>query len=276
MKISIIILTHNSEKLLDDAIRSIYAQKYKNYKIIIVDNNSIDKDYIQKYIDYPQMELLFLNDNLGYCGGNNLGIEKSIDMSDFLIIMNPDVVLPNSFCEDIISVTNKLKSRKVEFGVIGPKLLRFDTDNQNLLIDSTGIFQKWYGKWYDRDQGSVDEGRNDAELIEQVPAICGALMILNPRALKRVRLNQDEYFNNSFFMYKEDIELSLRMKSFGYGIFYVSDLVAYHYRGWKCRRDMPKMARIMSARNEFKINKTRGIIKTIYSAIKLFLAKIGI
>ncbi len=276
MKISIIIVTYNSGKYLDNAIQSINAQKYKNYKVIIIDNNSIEKDYIRKYNDRPQIELLFLNDNLGYCGGNNIGIEKSIDESDLLLIMNPDIVLPNTFCSDLISLTKELESQKLEFGIIGPKLLKFDSSNEYSLIDSTGIFQKWYGKWYDRGQMTVDDGRYDVELVEQIPAICGALMILNPRALTRVRLNNDEYFKNSFFMYKEDIELSLRMKSFGYGVFHVSDLVAYHHRGWQNRRTMSKRVKVISARNELDINKTRGIIKMIYSAVKLLLAHIGI
>ena len=276
MKISIIIVTYNSGKHLDNAIQSINAQKYKNYNVIIIDNNSIEKDYIRKYNDRPQIELLFLNDNLGYCGGNNIGIEKSIDESDLLLIMNPDIVLPNTFCSDLISLTKELESQKLEFGIIGPKLLKFDSSNEYSLIDSTGIFQKWYGKWYDRGQMTVDDGRYDVELVEQIPAICGALMILNPRALTRVRLNNDEYFKNSFFMYKEDIELSLRMKSFGYGVFHVSDLVAYHHRGWQNRRTMSKRVKVKSARNELDINKTRGIIKMIYSAVKLLLAQIGI
>jgi len=276
MKISIIIVTHNSGKHLDNAIQSINAQKYKNYKVIIIDNNSIEKDYIRKYNDRPQIELLFLNDNLGYCGGNNIGIEKSIDESDLLLIMNPDIFLPNTFCSDLISLTKELESKKLEFGVIGPKLLKFDISNEYSLIDSTGIFQKWYGKWYDRGQMTIDDGRYDVELVEQVPAICGALMILNPRALMQVRLNNNEYFKNSFFMYKEDIELSLRMKSFGYGVFHVSDLVAFHHRGWQNRRTMSKRAKVISARNELDINKTRGIIKMIYSAVKLLLAQIGI
>ena len=77
-------------------------------------------------------------------------------------------------------------------------------------------------------------------------------------------------------MYKEDIDLSLRMKSFGYGVLYVSHLVAYHHRGWKSRRDMPKWSKIMSARNELEINKNRGWIKFVYSRAKLLLANLDI
>ena len=77
-------------------------------------------------------------------------------------------------------------------------------------------------------------------------------------------------------MYKEDIDLSLRMKSFGYGVFYVSNLVAYHHRGWKSRSDMPKWRKIMSARNELEINKNRGWIKSVYSRAKITLANLDI
>ena len=276
MNLSIIIATHNSGKLIDSAIKSIYSQKYKKYKIYIIDNNSIDKKYLQRYNNKSQTELLFLNDNLGYCGGNNIGIDKSIDESDLLIIMNPDIVLPNTFCSDLISLTKKLKSRKLEFGIIGPKLLKFENSTLHSLIDSTGIFQKWYGKWYDRGQSSIDEEKHGTDLVEEVPAICGALMVLNPLALKQTQQDKGEYFKNSFFMYKEDIDLSLRMKSFGYGVFYVPDLVAYHHRGWQNRRNMPKWSKIMSARNELEINKNRGWIKSVYSRAKLILSKLDI
>ena len=49
MNLSIIIVTHNSNKYIDGAINSIYAQRYKKYKIFIIDNNSLDKKYLQKY-----------------------------------------------------------------------------------------------------------------------------------------------------------------------------------------------------------------------------------
>jgi len=274
--ITFIIVSFNSEYYIDTAINSILDQSYNYIKILIIDNNSDNTEYLNKYKSNPKIDLFLLNKNMGYCGGNNIGIEKSIDESDLLLIMNPDIVLPNTFCSDLISLTKELESQKLGFGIIGPKLLKFDSSNEYSLIDSTGIFQKWYGKWYDRGQMTVDDGRYDVELVEQIPAICGALMILNPRALTRVRLNNDEYFKNSFFMYKEDIELSLRMKSFGYGVFHVSDLVAYHHRGWQNRRTMSKRVKVMSARNELDINKTRGIIKMIYSAVKLLLAQIGI
>ena len=76
-----------------------------------------------------------------------------------------DLVLPNTFCGDLISVANELNNQSLEFGVIGPKLLQFDSSGQHKVIDSTGIFQKWYGKWYDRGQSSVDDGRYDVELV---------------------------------------------------------------------------------------------------------------
>ena len=75
-------------------------------------------------------------------------------------------------------------------------------------------------------------------------------------------------------MYKEDIDLSLRIKSFGYGVFYASDLVAYHHRGWKGRHHMSKWKKIMSAKNELEINKNRGWVKSVYSKAKLILANL--
>ncbi len=272
MKISFIIVTHNSQTLLDNAIRSIFDQNYDNYNIYIIDNNSENTEYLRKYDSSDKIDLHLLKINSGYCGGNNYGINLSIQNSELLIIMNPDIKLPNNFLKIL---TNKIKTKELNFGVIGPKLVNNNHKN-DLYIDSTGIFQRWYGKWYDRGQGSIDQGLYDRVGFEKVPAICGALMILNPIALEHIKLQDGGYFNEIFFMYKEDIDLSLRINNLGYGVYYFSELKANHLRGWKTRSKMSKEAKLHSAKNEFQINRKISFIALLYSAFKILLVKLGL
>ncbi|MCH8191208.1 MAG: hypothetical protein IIC80_07635, partial [Chloroflexi bacterium] len=87
--------------------------------------------------------------------------------------------------------------------------------------------------------GEHDQGQYDYDEAIAVPAICGALMICTTEALRAVELSAGEYFRRSFFMYKEDIDLSLRMAEAGFEVLYDSGLKAWHCRGWQRRYKMP-------------------------------------
>lgn len=274
--ISFIIVTFNNKKYIDKAINSILSQKDHNVEIIIVDNNSNDKKYLDKFQNEEKIKIFFLEENLGYCGGNNFGISKSIDNSDLIIVMNPDIILSNNFLMKLKNTLEYFNRNNIQYGAIGPKLIKPADKSKINLIDSTGIFQKWYGAWYDRGCNSADNKKYDKIRYEKVPAICGALMVLNPHALKKIKLNNNEYFINSFFMYKEDIELSLRLKNSFYEVYFVPTIIAVHLRGWQNRYKMDKMLRVLSAKNELKINKNLGLIKFLYSQIKLLLVKLGL
>ena len=272
---SFIIVTYNSQRYLCEAIESIFSQTKDNYQIIIVDNNSDNTDYLNEYLNSDKVKLFLLQSNLGYCGGNNFGINQCFLESSLIIIMNPDIILPTNFLMKVDHEVNLLYMKKTNFGVIGSKLVNDLGRTPHNFVDSSGIFQTWYGKWYDRGQGEIDCGLYDSDAYEEVPAICGALMVLNPLALAKVRISKTEYFKEKFFMYKEDIDLSLRISKAGFGVFYFSKLTATHIRGWKSRREQIKKFKIMSAKNELKINEKLGIIKKTYSKLKLLMVKLG-
>ena len=170
------------------------------------------------------------------------------------------------------------EDKNKNIGILSGKLLQFDlaNDQTTYLIDSTGIFQKWYGRWYDRGQGVEDCSQyNNTNGYESVPAICGALMLIRTSALKASKLSQNEYFNNSFFMYKDDIDLSIRVRQSGYDLKYNSNLIAWHCRGWQSRKKMSKRAKYISAKNEYEVNKNIGWIKSVYSRTKILLINLG-
>jgi N-acetylglucosaminyl-diphospho-decaprenol L-rhamnosyltransferase len=273
----IVIVTHNSEKVIDKAMVHLFEQEYTNFKVIIIDSGSDNTDYIEKYRKSDKCKIILKNVNIGFCKANNLAISKVIDKSSLLLLHNPDLFLSRNFIKDAVDIMDADKEEKI--GILTGKLLRFDISNNERtdIIDSTGIFQKWYGKWYDRGQGMEDYRQYDNKNgNESIPAVCGALMLCRASALKTIRLSQNEYFNNSFFMYKDDIDLSLRVKKIGYGLKYNSNLIAWHCRGWQSRNKMSKRAKYYSARNEYEINKNRGWIKSAYSKAKLILANLDI
>src|SRR3989344_650392 len=96
MKLSILILNYNSKGLLKQAVRSIDATELSlHYEIIIVDNASQDGSVDMIEHDLPHVRLIKSPHNLGYGGGNNLGIRHA--RGEYILVINPDVtVLPKS------------------------------------------------------------------------------------------------------------------------------------------------------------------------------------
>ena len=92
--VSIIVLNYNAGDLLLNCIKSIKESSYENIEIIVVDNISSDDSQIKCQKKYPEIKLIQNKENLGYCGGNNIGIQAS--KGEFIVILNPDTVFePN-------------------------------------------------------------------------------------------------------------------------------------------------------------------------------------
>ena len=89
--ISIVILNYNAEKFLDECLSSIYKTEKVNFEIILVDNASTDKSYRKFTEKFPEIKLIENEKNLGYCGGNNIGIKEA--SGEFIVILNPDTIV---------------------------------------------------------------------------------------------------------------------------------------------------------------------------------------
>lgn len=277
IKFIFVIVTHNSSNYIRQCIKSIREQQLINYQIIIIDSGSSDTSYLNIFNENKDIKI-FYEKNIGFCKANNLAIKYIIKKSEFIILLNPDIFIIPNIINPLIDNTFKQVNEPDKIGAITCKLLRYNNDKNEptKIIDSFGIFRKWYGKWYDRGQNEVDEGQFDSLVPEVISAFCGAFVIIKSEILEKVKISENQYFNNSLFMYKDDIELSLRIREYGYKIYFNSNFIVYHCRGWQKREKMPKWSKIISAKNEIIINKKIGVVPLLYSTLKLFLAKLNL
>ena len=275
--VSIIIVTHNSENVLDLCLQSVDKQTVKASRVTIVDMASNCTKYITKHQCVPHIDVILNKRNLGYCVGNNIATERAVVDSRYILFLNPDAFLSPSFLEKALQFMEKAKEKNT--GILSGKILKYNLSSKEAtqILDSAGIFQTWYGKWFDRGQGQYDHGQFDTDNTGSVvPAVCGALMLCRTDALIAAKLDDGEYFRESFFMYKDDIDLSLRVRKAGYRVKYNSNLLAWHCRGWQKRSRMSKNAKLLSASNELVINRELSLIKYSYSLTKLALVKLGL
>ncbi len=271
---AVIIVTHNSQEYLEKCIDCLRQQSLKPTQTIIVDSGSADTAYVQRYQKNKGVTVIESPNNIGFCQGNNIGYSHVDPSCEYVLLLNPDAFLNVSFLQEAIAYMNKAAHRRV--AVSTGMLLGYDrlADRPTGEYDSTGIFQTWFGRWYDRGQGEKYP-QVLYQQAEAVPAICGALMLCRKKALDEVLLPGSSIFDPAFFMYKEDIDLSLRLRKRGWTLMYVPSLAAYHCRGWKKdRQAVPKALRLMSARNEMTLYARAGSPYVVFSAMKYVAVKL--
>ena len=98
--ISVIILNYNAGNLLLDCVESLLNSNYKNFEIIVIDNVSSDNSHKKCKEKFSDILLIENKKNLGYCGGNNIGIEKA--NGEFLVILNPDVIVESNWLNELL------------------------------------------------------------------------------------------------------------------------------------------------------------------------------
>lgn len=264
--VHVIIVTHNSSDVLQLCVNHLNAQTHSVSSITIVDSGSHDSRYID-CVDCLWPLYVIKESNIGFGRSNNLGFQEVQDKEGAVVFLNPDTFLPPDFLSDAL---RRLMDHP-SVAILSGKLLGFDLDTMQGTgrIDSTGIFRRWYGRWYDRGQGKDDQGQYPGE--ELVPALCGALMVCRIEAFKE---DCGKAFDPDFFLYKEDIELSIRLRKRGWGLLYCPQLKASHCRGWsKKRQTVPYDLRIMAAKNEVLLYKKHPSMYMLWALVKLFLVK---
>jgi len=268
-KIGVILVTHNSEQTIDGTLLSLGEQIFKPYESFLIDSGSADVQYIKKYNRKMGLEICLMP-NIGFSAANNLGFASLDKDVEYILFLNPDVVMPQTLFQDLCDYMDK----HPEAGAITPKLIGYDfkKNEPSKKIDSAGIASTWYGRWYDRGQGQNIDSYNREE---EVDAICGAFFFARRKAILSVQINKYEIFDETFFCYKEDIDLSVRLKSAGWKLVYLPQFIAYHGRGWKKRELVSHPVKEMSARNELKLHlKMKNPVRIIYSFLKLIGVKL--
>lgn len=271
---SIIIVTHNSEKYIHKAMESVNQQTCQPAQILLIDSGSAHTTYLNSYSSQPNVQLIVNQKDIGFCRANNLAMNHLLPLTDYVFFLNPDAMISSSFLEEAIAYMENPVNQQV--GALTGKLLGYHIEKNcpTGRYDSTGIFHKWYGKWYDRGQGEFVR-HHPYNKQESIPAICGAVYFCRKAALDTIFLRGNEVFDSTFYMYKDDIDLSLRLRAKGWDLKYLPSLLAYHCRGWNPdRKKMSKSFRLYSAWNELRIHaRSKQIIPSAYSLCKYAAVK---
>jgi GT2 family glycosyltransferase len=240
-KLAIILVNWNSYALTDDTLQSLYKTSYKEYDIICVDNASTDDSLSQLRNNHAGIILLTCDQNTGFTGGNNKGMQYALEHGyEYTLLLNNDVAVESDFLEPLVQALYANEN----LGAVQP-LIYFHHD-RTLIWNAGSRYNKWLGvtktigyNKKDKDQNDkdqkerfrTDQNQNqgdtkDIQPIQKIAWITGCAFMVRTEILKKVGLLYEP-----FFIYYEDVDLSFRIKNAGYDLGYAPASVIYHIAG---------------------------------------------
>jgi GT2 family glycosyltransferase len=245
--VSINILVYNGENFIESCLKSILNQTYPNVEILIIDNASTDNTLSKIKNQRSKVKIIENKENLGFAAGHNLGIRES--RGEYVLCLNQDVILDEDFIKHAVETIEK----DDKIGSFQGKLLR-----GYKIIDTTGLLMFKNRRVINRGQGEEDKNQYKAG---EIFGVDGAAPLYRRTALEDTKIN-NEYFDEDFFCYKEDIDLAWRMRLYGWEAFYEPKAIGYHLRSAgeraaknylsvaRERRKIPEYAKFYSFKNQ--------------------------
>jgi GT2 family glycosyltransferase len=209
-KISAIIVNWNGKDVTAECIESLLAQDYPDLEIIVSDNGSTDGsiEYIKER--FPSARLIENGKNLGFGAAVNRGLQTA--SGDYFIFLNNDLYLqPNSLSELV-----RLLESDSSIGAAVPKILYYEKRN---VINSFGVLVHYSGMAC---PNLIDQ--EDSDSLEILETACGGIFLF-----KREVFEATQGFDEDFFLYHEDHDLSWRIRLMGWKIMVCPKAVIYHH-----------------------------------------------
>jgi len=187
-------------------------QAYPNYEVILVDNGSIDGsvEFVRK--QFPAVIIIENETNLGFAEGTNIGIRAS--NGDYIATLNNDTKVDSMWLNKLIGIAESNE----DIGFCAPKVLFFYEPET---IDSAGILISFDGSGMNRGFKEQDRGQYNVD-CEVFGACAGAALY------KKTMLDEIGLFDEDFFAYYEDLDISWRARLAGWKCIYVHSSVVYH------------------------------------------------
>jgi len=223
--VSIISINYNAPEITAQMIESLRHVTYPQIEIIIVDNASGKGDVDKLKIDFPEIHLIKSNKNLGFAGGNNLGIRKS--KGEYILLLNNDTEVKPDFIEPLI---DKFVSDPT-IGAVSPKIYFQHSPN---LLQFTGVskINKYTTRSVGWGFGVMDNGQFNED--KESYFAHGAAMLVPRKVIEKVGMMAEIYF-----LYYEEMDWGQRIRDAGYKIFYVHNSEIYHKESVATGRESP-------------------------------------
>ena len=268
MQLSIIIVNYNVKYFLEQCLCSVLkACKNIDAEILVADNQSDDGSKYFLSSRFAAVKFIWLNENVGFAKANNAALKQA--KGEKILFLNPDTILP----EDCLEKCLGFFDTRNDTGALGVRMI--DGSGKYLSESKRGFpslftsFCKMSGltrlfpqskllaKYY---LGHLPENE-----INEVDVLAGAFMMINKKVLDEVGS-----FDEAFFMYAEDIDLSYRVQKAGYKNYYFAGNTIVHFKGESTKKETSQYIRIFYGAMLMFVKKHYGKIRSgLYSLMIL-------
>jgi len=195
-KVYIVILNWNGLEDTIECLTSVYKLAYPDLKIIVVDNFSSDDSVEEIRKQFPEVVLIENNKNLGYAGGNNVGISQAMESgADYVWLLNNDTVVePDTLAKLIYEA-----EMSPETGILSPVIRFYEKPEKIQFMGAYAVFKN-YDLPLVRDPKELDN-----ELVQRNLLLFGTALLIKKRVIQDVG-----YLSEKYFAYQEDYDYSLR------------------------------------------------------------------
>jgi GT2 family glycosyltransferase len=218
------VVTWNHRHCIEACILSLLGQTSPPDLIFIYDNASSDgtRDVLERF--KTRATLFYSPENRGFCGGHNFAISRTA--SDFILLVNPDVMLREDYIEKAI----RRMSQDRKIGTVCGLLLQDGSDPGTCLVDGAGLTVARNRRFVLRHHGVPASSL--ALQAEEVFGCDGALPFYRRTMIESISF-ENEFFDEMFFAHKEDHDVSWRSQTFGWKTVFDPDCVATHPRAFR-------------------------------------------
>lgn len=242
MQLSVIIVNYNVKYFLEQCLYSVVnACKNVEAEIIVIDNNSTDGSKLFFSNKFANVQFIWNRENVGFSKANNIAQQQA--KGKYILFLNPDTIIPKDCFEKCLAFFEIAK----DIGTLGIRMIdgsgKFLKESKRgfpslptsffKLSGLTTLFpdSKTFASYY---AGHLPENQNHA-----VDVLAGAFMMV-----EKIVLDRTGAFDEDFFMYGEDIDLSYRIQKTGYKNYYFSESTIIHFKGESTKKDDSKYIQI--------------------------------
>ena len=272
MLLSVIIVNYNVKYFLEQCLCSVrkavgemvVATGERNVEVLVIDNQSTDGsiEYLQSR--FPFAQFIKSSTNQGFSKANNYGLKKAT--GKYVLFLNPDTILP----EDAFTKCIAFMDAHPDAGALGVQMI--DGAGRYLKESKRGFPSMWVSfckmsgltAWFPTSKifARYYMGHLNHEQVQKVDILSGAFMMATKAALDKTG-----GFDEQFFMYGEDIDLSYRLQQTGLTNYYLPDCTIIHFKGESTRKDSKYVKLFYKAMVQFVQKHFHGELAWLYTGL---------
>lgn len=252
--VTLITINFNAENDTREFLNSCEKLDYPNFEIIIIDNGS--KKKFQLELTKLNVKLIRSEENLGFAGGNNLGIDKS--NGEYIIFINNDTLVYSNFIQPIIEVFKE----NADAAMVTPKVVF--PDEKTIQYAGAKAINPWTGRGKRLGLGEIDTGQYD--FTQKTELGHGACL-----AVKKAVIDEVGKMPEEFFLYYEEHDWTEQIKKAGYHIYYAGNSSIIHKESVSIGQDSPLKAYYMMRSRILYLRKNSSGLKKLTSILIILL-----